>query len=429
QIDGKIDTTIKIKKEKGVYVPTPEGDKRVTAGSVDIKYGNITWDYDQNKVLDVNLGTTGNGFTDSSFHTASFRLTASNLGSTPVNIDTTGDLVSTQSYDGNVFLPKEGVYIFGKGQKEAYLYGNLKTNGSVHVIAQSPISLSWDLKVDANEVKLITTEDVYNKGDLSSLNMMISAKDFVNSGKITIKSDGEFNANVERNIVNRTGEINALNGKIFLTAKNGFIRNGLAHYADSSDIKTNRPVAISTCTNDCETKINPLHSIQNVMNVGAYYRYDNNSGTSYINYLIIPSSIRGSSIQMDAKVVENINPYFEISAIIDGSCNKIEPQRLGTSEECFRLNETKSQQIAIEASEKLLINAEEAIINASAKIATTNAHNSIMQLSAPYVINERYRLLSMLTRGEDDTQIGAAFYSSSEYLSLDAYILSPVGKI
>ena len=422
----------------GQFTSPANGTGRIASGAVDIKYGDINWNYESNRVNTVTPSPTVNGLSGN-IRSATVRITSSRLNWFFTDIDTRADRLATRMQNGQVVVPKEGVYIYTHNLNDSGLNGDIKTNGPLQFVADNEIYWDNGLNIDANEIKVATTADFLNEAKIDTNKMEVSAQDFVNTGVIMLPSNGQFLAQVEGNIINRSGTItgpefnesnNSTNqSRIILSAKNGFVRNGLAHVSDKSDIKTNRPVTLSNCDDNCETQMNPLHDIQNVMNVGAYYRYDIDTSLTQKGDVYVPSTLRANEILIDAINIENINPYYEISALITGSCPGYTLE-VGTSDHCFVLSSLYKNQITIEAKSLLLFKARRAIINASGSMATIDAQNSLMQLQADSIVNERYRILSMLANGRTEKATfvdHAVIYK--EGLKLDAYVLSPLGRI
>lgn len=421
----------------------------ISNGTVDIKVGDIVWDFDANEIKAVRPVGTGVSL-GGQITAAAVRVTASALTRLDTKIITSGDAIASRTYNGEIYLPTEGVFIFsalGEGKK-LIVANRLETKGRIHLINTQSLELLNSAQIIANTLKIVAGDDVQLRGFYNLEEFELSAVNAVNETSIVAKQLIEFKlsgylANRGQLLTLDPATMTPFSGSKIIVTAGGYVRNGMAHYSHQANNLNNPKPALSDCYVNCELSTNPLNDIQNIMNIGAYYRYADDDASQQDGDVTVNAIIISEKIDISTQLFENINPYYEVSSLLlddnNAGCEEgfydVSANDLNMSDECFEFELAKRDQVKIQATESLKIHASSAIINASAYLEALSS-SSELQLQAPYIVNERYRVLNMLTYGVDgDMEFRGAsgdiayFWQDADATKMDSYLLSEQGRI
>ena len=411
-----------------------DGNKTIANGALNILLGAHQWDYHSNKIVDNGQGYyiqnnrlyTGGGWkkekgiktVSGHFKAKTVRISSSGSLTVSATAETVTDFTSTVSYRGEVFVPEESVdyqalagYLTVSGITNSAGDVRYKSKGRLNVNTTQNTSHGKHLKVVSEERILIPAGS-----RLVAENITLSGADIANSGTVRAAHRLEIHATnattAAGNTPRGTGSVyNQYGGEligsdILIDARN-VIRNG-----------SRTPYASTPTTSD--SLFNPqvfnnwIDDDGNAIAIGTFYHVPGSvdvAPTTTKKASNQKAHIAGDKINMKATAIENINPYYLFS---DGY--QVDMQR------------DMVAQVAISAEDELKIKASSYILNTSSLLSLNKA-NAALQLNAPNVINNRYRVAFQLKASDVAPKIKTTIETMTENVATKTALYSPPGVI
>lgn len=380
------------------------GNKVMATGGVNIMQGDIKWNYESQliqKAKTHNLQHTLYG----QIKAAAIKLTSSEKLRVKTKLVTTSDYRSTTRYKGNAYVTAEGVTVQSFGQK-VDVENYIETAGSLNVHSNGSIDLKNNAVIVAGRVSLVARDNIYNEISVEADNIDVAANNVVNRGTFNGLLNSQFW--VENNLANEYGGV-ITGADISILSKNGIVRNG-----------TRLPYLLAPFDSDM---MDYLVLDMSVFNDGAepsigYYNdtlYSSDITESFARPEKSGAFIWGKNVEIKAKALENINPYWV---------------KIDDVEKTATLEKALVNQVYIQGDNKVVIDAEKYILNTSA-IMMVNSPFSALELKSNLVLNERYRAVSVLHALDSDGAILIDPPPSTEINGFKTvnYTFSPPGQL
>ncbi|WP_298772976.1 hypothetical protein [uncultured Shewanella sp.] len=351
---------------QGGYIVHPKGNKTVGSGGINLYSGELTFNYDDLAIKAAKESSKS--------HTVGGELKAASIAiASPKKIviakgaklNTSSDILATSTHNGQFYAPNEGIYLqtiaaskVTKQHQGVDLKGTLLSDNLLSIKSVAGISIAKSAKIITHDAKLLAIGGVRQQGLIQADNQVdIAAKRMINNDKITA---GTLNIETTDNIHNSFGgRLKAT--KMALKANKGFVINGS---------RSQREVY-----SDGSLKALPLTRDPTALKFGIFY--DVNEKTGKVNKQV-SAHILASTLAIEAKAVENINPY-QITA------PKNKPWTAS-----IKVDNRQAQQVSIQAENQLNIKAHLYLLNSSAIISANQAGK--VTIDTPTFSNERYGL-------------------------------------
>lgn len=381
---------------EGGYEIGDSGSLVVGSGGVNFYIGEgLVYDYDRMQIMHapaINLApVTLNG----SIRSASINITSLAPLNVLSDIDTSSDLLSTSFYRDNFNVPSESINIKSLGDEGLLsIVGTLKSR-LISLRSYANTDIVGVLKAAA--IEIVSKTRVENTGKILEGTVEIASDTFFNSGHIEAKA---VEIIAQKRIHNGYGG-KILADDIVIISKSGSVING-----------SKLPFIFA---NDKWEENQTIASTDNLSFDSGYYEgIDESQGqrSSSLSGFIV-----GKRVAIKGINVRNINPYYVFKSSGEDWSNGIP------------INPLRASQVAIRASERLLIEAASVFENASS-IAGVQEWGGLFQIVARNVINERYRVQIALDTYRDsivDLPDGVSGYE--EGVSSELVIYSPPGTL
>ncbi|WP_299003892.1 hypothetical protein [uncultured Shewanella sp.] len=359
--NGVIDLNLKADSHpEGGFIVHPQGRKIVGSGGINIYAGDIAINY-------ADLSVTNVEVSDHSL-TIKGQLSAASIGITSPShitldpssqLNTSSDLLATSTHNNNFYAPIEGIYIQSiKARSSTKDYG-VSLNGrliSDNIISVKSLdNIHQNASIISRDLRLMSKDDIIQRGYIQANLVEMAARRLINTSIIETSS---LNVETQYNIHNSFGgDISAKTA--VLKSQQGYVVNGSRSQYQSYPLTT-QALPLSTDLTSF------LH--------GIYYDVKE-SGTRSSK---LSAHIRANTLSIDAKAIENINPY-SLTRPSSTSWNA-----------GIMINNAKAQQVSIQVENQLALKASQYILNASAIIGLNQAGQ--FTVNTPKLSNERYRI-------------------------------------
>lgn len=341
---------------EGGFIFHENGGKVIGSGGINYFVGDFNINYETLKVESKNRHG-GMPRISGSYSALSMSILSDKNIDIGINtvFSTKNDAVTTSTRNGTVFVPIEGVYIqqIGSGSKVNFL-GSIESDGTVSIKSSGEINGRGNIL--SSKLLLIAKDKIFNKGIIESNEIKLSSDDFINNGVIQAK---RVEIDTLGNIQNQFG------GIINATDLNLKSRNG--RFINGARTSTNN-LSVSTLSRAPSTDISSLE-------IGLYY--DTSMSFSSCNK-DCEAKIFSENIAIEAKSIENINPYW----LSRPPSNKWDSS--------ITVNNDLANQVSIQAGNSMKLKAEEYILNSSSVLGVEGSGGFIV--NSPIFSNERYRL-------------------------------------
>ena len=341
---------------EGGMIVSESGAKVIGGGGVNIYPGKFTIDY---KTLKINSASATSTHTLSAdIQSASIAVTSPNTIILPSgnDLNTANDALSSSVRNGEFYAPLEGIFLTTLKNINASINisGSLITDNSISLKSHKDISLSSSSNMITNSLELIAKGVISTKGIMQATLANFTAADFRNTGNIQAKI---VKVDTVNNIFNSYGGVIKAQ-KITLSAPSGTVTNGSRNTKVNYSLGNSLPITVDLAASVWGIKTNVTNTGATANNLSAH--------------------LLASEIFIDCNNLENINPYF------------IDRPNDSAWDEGIRINNTSSNQVSIQAENKLEIIARNTALNSSALIGLNQEGN--FYLNTPKFSNERYHL-------------------------------------
>ncbi|AOT09537.1 hypothetical protein [Pseudoalteromonas luteoviolacea] len=404
---GDINTNLRANRlPQGGYEMSDSGTHTIGSGSINIFHGELTIDYENQKIIKVlyedkwlDLTINDVNLTASTIKVASSGSIkfARNSSSDPITVlDTSANALSSGTYRGHFQPVQEGITLTAFNGVISN-YGKIKTEGKLNLISGKMLFNAGEL--EATDIKIVTGTSIYNTySSTSNTTGSIKAhRDLnVSSGKIYNQNNGQIRGHsiilaTEQEIINQNSA-SIVGSDVELYSKNSIVRNGSA-YSYEPDDDESLDKNINWLQEEDDLDIGLLGF------TGLYEGHKLNFSPAAL--------IFGHNVKIIANRFENINPYFVWKKNANAWDNGIP------------LNSFKSKQVAVYGENSLLIDAPKYVLNVSA-VMGVNSESGLLRINSNFVDNERYRVYAFADYIQTDTE---------KKLVADLHFYSPPGFI
>lgn len=359
------------KKASGGYEVQQGGRYQIGSNTLNAVLGFSTWNYDQNKIIGNSLSSTGSTI-DGTIRTLGLKISTSAPLILRANINTKTDLVTTIRYRELPVISQEIVRVHNFSSAKLNVYSDITSSGLVELDSVQDLTLHSSSDINANQINLVAGKELKQNAYLTAQYIEIDADDFINEGPVS--ADDSVYAIAKGNIVNRYGgRIIGKTVKLQAISENSYILNG------------SRTPFISWYEAPLNVAPNYYQSLDATM-LGAYYTAGLHLAGNFLDKqqpTYSSAKILGQNISIKANAFENINPYYQL--VQEG--------------ESLTLSRQFLNQVGVVAEKTLLIDSATHILNSSAFLGAER-EDSLVRMSANTIVNERYRLLSILDMDE-----------------------------
>lgn len=420
-LSGIVETNqLAVEKLGGGYEPSNAGDKKIGSASFSAALGDVIWDFDTQNLLSSNP-SVGSSSMEGQVYAVSAKIWASYPLLLNTEIDTRTDALSSiryrswdpalQRYVDKNHIAKEGIslQIFSEESEYTAVGSRLFSNNSVLIRSTGGLNFAskyvsvqtdnieykesyrcgvfgWDRcwrtvnktvtynvtdfsLIDAPYITVVATDELF----IGPYIKMIS--DDLKLGGQSVYNRGRLAASMKLEGYGKKNLINEFGGRLqastlHLQADNGFVRNGsrTPFVPNESDVGELLDYRSSDLI------------MLDAYKIGTFYKTGMEFDLSEEKFQgTMQSQLLGDNILIRAKAFENINPYWE---------------QISTSQDPneFQFQENRVNQVGVYATNAIQIKSEKYILNSSAGIMSEGS----IQFDSPTIINERYRVLSIL---------------------------------
>lgn len=401
--EGVIDTNLRAEKhpESGMII-VDSGSKVVSAGGINLYAGEMTIDYADLKVSKAIVRDTV-AVINGNFKAATIAISSPKSINIhrQTELNTISDAISTSQHLGKLYAPVEGIFIQSLGENRGNTQ-NINVDGKL--FSDNKISIKGLHDVDLNsvitggDVSVIAKNNLHHKGLSDVETADLSAKTFINNGKIKTTS---LSIETENSIYNSFG------GELKSKSMSLYSHNGSVINGSRSNVEV-YPAIPKRLNVGGEDTLGAKH-------YGVFHDITER-GSSRNN---ISAIILAGELTIVADTIENINPYYLTkSSSQDWSAG-------------IRVNTHKANQVAIEAETKLQLKAYDYVVNSSAILGLHE--NGDFIVNAPIFSNERYNTVfesypyRVVTYSYDENKKNQANYKTGIETKILSY--SPPGRV
>ncbi|GLS24809.1 hypothetical protein [Marinibactrum halimedae] len=405
QQNGIINTHKKAHRlSNGVYEANPNGRYTIATGSVSLLSGDLTWHFDKDMVLSRSTNVSDNSHFGGNITAAGAKIVATRPLAMNTHINTTADAKSTLYYRGAPVIADNRITIHSYASENLTLNRSLIAHGVNINSGNGSIVIHGGGRIESQNTDIIAKGALVNYGQIKTETLNIAASRLDNQS--IIKAGGETQVYTDGAVLNRHG--GSISSKTLHVEAGGVLING------SRTPFNQYPNGYLNEVND------RYHESLNSAELGIFYTagvdHQNWSGKSQSNNT--SAYIHAKRISIKAGAVENINPYYAMFEEAD---------------EELVLSRTFFDQVQFTAEERLEIESSRYIVNASALMGVTS-ENGKVHVKARNIVNERYRVTSILDRNTYDINPSAApnteIDSATETAVYDRIaVFSPSGRL
>ncbi|PNP23817.1 FhaB protein [Vibrio sp. SCSIO 43009] len=377
---GTIDTNLRAENhpESGMII-VDRGSKVVGAGGINMFTGRLKVSYEDLAVKSATLSSAWSTI-KGKFRAATIAIASPNNIVIDADMSTMSDALSTSQHNGKLYAPTEGVFVQSLGKYKSKEYQNIHVKATAKLSSDNHLSLkslsnihilkqgNKQAKVIGGDMTLIALNDVLQQGYVAADEVKVSANQFINNGVV---ESANIDVETEKSIYNSFGG-KVLGKNVTLYSKSGSVINGSlvdkVVYLD--DVLT-----IGGEGYEVKKQFGIWHELQEKI------KEDKNTKTRIANAnsaSTVSASILADNLTIQAKRIENINPY------------RLKKSNSVNWDAGIRVNGIKANQVAIEAERSLKLKASGYVLNSSAIMGLNGGGEFLV--NSPIFSNERYEI-------------------------------------
>ncbi|WP_390593076.1 hypothetical protein [Simiduia litorea] len=367
QVSGVVNTHQRANRTTaGSYKADLNGSYTIGAGGVNVVGAAAYWNYDAQRVNGYISGSAASANINASLSTTALKIFANDALVFAGSVNTSTSINSAVRYRGNTRITEEQVSVTQVGENAVNVQANVISNGAVSFMAGGNVIVPIGKAIKAGNLTLISSKRIENYGAINAGVVEGAAEAVRNEGSIDADAKIELWAN--KSIVNhRGGAIRS--HTVSLESENGYVLNG-----SRTPFKYESEEFIPYPANYTNS-LNPIK-------LGTFYANNTEAlapVASQAKFSKSSAHIAGAVVKIKAQAFENINPYYL----------KLLP------DEQPLLDRELLAQVSVIAEQNMKIKGDKYLVNASALLGVQSS-TGLMELDAPQIINERYRVLSLM---------------------------------
>ncbi|USD72984.1 MULTISPECIES: FhaB protein [Vibrio] len=373
---GTIDTNLRAENhpESGMII-VDRGSKVVGAGGINMFTGRLKVSYEDLAVKSATLSSAWSTI-KGKFRAATIAIASPNNIVIDADMSTMSDALSTSQHNGKLYAPTEGVFVQSLGKYKSKEYQNIHVKATAKLSSDNHLSLkslsnihilkqgNKQAKVIGGDMTLIALNDVLQQGYVAADEVKVSANQFINNGVV---ESANIDVETEKSIYNSFGG-KVLGKNVTLYSKSGAVINGSrtdkAVYLDSA-------LSIGGEGYDIDKQFGIWQSLDDDPDIKSQINSANSVST-------VSASILADNLDIQAKIIENINPY------------RLKKADSVNWDAGIRVNGIKANQVAIEAERSIKLKASEYVLNSSAIMGLNGGGEFLV--NSPIFSNERYEI-------------------------------------
>jgi len=366
---GNIRTNTLGSLQAGQLVIDSIGSKEIAAGDLQILVGEYEYNLTKSTAEKVSASTYGAYLSSavSIIESGNVHIeSVSAVGDVQLNqtINVNAEYALASIYQGNNQILKESIQI--KSASSIDVGGVLNAKSKITLSAIGSINVTDNLhagipNTQGGIVHLAAGGEIYLEGAVLGDNVYIAANDILNEG--TIRAKQKLYLSAENVIQNQFGGFISAD-QVFLTSKENVVNGSF------------RPYKLEYAVNVARKAIFESGSHQDIP--------DDPEGTIKVAVNDLSGVILGKTIQIEAKEVWNINPYYVLHN--------------GEENPTVSLDAALSDQVVIAAEDNITIKADVKFVNSSAIVEAYSGH---LAIEAKIIDNERYRIQVNTAPGQE----------------------------
>ncbi|MFW9767145.1 FhaB protein, partial [Vibrio parahaemolyticus] len=288
------------------------------------------------------------------------------------DMSTMSDALSTSQHRGKLYAPTEGIFVQSLGKYKNPSHQNIHISANAKLSTDNHLSLkslstirilkqgNKQAKVIGGDMTLIARNDVHQQGYVAADEVKVSANQFINNGVV---ESANIDVETEKSIYNSFGG-KVLGKNVTLYSKSGAVING-----SRTDKAVYLDEALTIGGEGYEVK----------KQFGIWQALKDHSAIKSANSASnLSASILADNLDIQAKRIENINPYH------------LEKSNSVNWDAGIRVNGIKANQVAIEAERSLKLKASAYVLNSSAIMGLNGGGEFLV--NSPIFSNERYEI-------------------------------------
>ncbi|EHR1006010.1 FhaB protein, partial [Vibrio parahaemolyticus] len=306
------------------------------------------------------------------FRAATIAVASPNNIAVDADMSTMSDALSTSQHRGKLYAPTEGIFVQSLGKYKNPSHQNIHISANAKLSTDNHLSLkslstirilkqgNKQAKVIGGDMTLIARNDVHQQGYVAADEVKVSANQFINNGVV---ESANIDVETEKSIYNSFGG-KVLGKNVTLYSKSGAVING-----SRTDKAVYLDEALTIGGEGYEVK----------KQFGIWQALKDHSAIKSANSASnLSASILADNLDIQAKRIENINPYH------------LEKSNSVNWDAGIRVNGIKANQVAIEAERSLKLKASGYVLNSSAIMGLNGGGEFLV--NSPIFSNERYEI-------------------------------------
>ncbi|MHA2877328.1 FhaB protein [Vibrio campbellii] len=410
---GTIDTNLRAENhpESGMII-VDRGSKVVGAGGISMFTGRLKVSYAKLAIESATLSTAWSTI-KGKFRAATIAVASPNNIKVDADMSTMSDALSTSQHRGKLYAPTEGIFVQSLGKYKNPSHQNIHISANAKLSTDNHLSLkslstvrilkqgNKQAKVIGGDMTLIARNDVHQQGYVAADEVKVSANQFINNGVV---ESANIDVETEKSIYNSFGG-KVLGKNVTLYSKSGSVING--------------------------SLVDKVVYLDNVLTIGGegyevkkqfgiWQALKDHSAIKSANSASnLSASILADNLDIQAKRIENINPYY------------LEKSNSVNWDAGIRVNGIKANQVAIEAERSLKLKASGYVLNSSAIMGLNGGGEFLV--NSPIFSNERYEIsfesypYRVVEYSSDDNKKDMANYKYGTETKILTY--SPPGRV
>ncbi|EGR2759430.1 FhaB protein [Vibrio parahaemolyticus] len=369
---GTIDTNLRAENhpESGMII-VDRGSKVVGAGGINLFTGRLKVSYANLAIKSATLSTAWSTI-KGKFRAATIAVASPNNIAVDADMSTMSDALSTSQHRGKLYAPTEGIFVQSLGKYKNPSHQNIHISANAKLSTDNHLSLkslstirilkqgNKQAKVIGGDMTLIARNDVHQQGYVAADEVKVSANQFINNGVV---ESANIDVETEKSIYNSFGG-KVLGKNVTLYSKSGAVING-----SRTDKAVYLDEALTIGGEGYEVK----------KQFGIWQALKDHSAIKSANSASnLSASILADNLDIQAKRIENINPYH------------LEKSNSVNWDAGIRVNGIKANQVAIEAERSLKLKASAYVLNSSAIMGLNGGGEFLV--NSPIFSNERYEI-------------------------------------
>ncbi|MCS0397192.1 FhaB protein, partial [Vibrio diabolicus] len=373
---GTIDTNLRAENhpESGMII-VDRGSKVVGAGGINMFTGRLKVSYEDLAVKSATLSSAWSTI-KGKFRAATIAIASPNNIAIDADMSTMSDALSTSQHRGKLYAPTEGVFVQSLGKYKSREYQNIHVKATAKLSSDNHLSLkslsnihilkqgNKQAKVIGGDMTLIALNEVHQQGYVAADEVKVSANQFINTGLV---ESANIDVETEESIYNSFGG-KVLGKNVTLYSKSGAVINGSR--ADKA-VFLDKALTIGGEGYEVKKQFGIWQSLDDDPDIKSQINSANSVST-------VSASILADNLDIQAKIIENINPY------------RLEKADSVNWDAGIRVNGIKANQVAIEAERSLRLKASEYVLNSSAIMGLNGGGEFLV--NSPIFSNERYEI-------------------------------------